>query len=85
MSRHPSSVTLTLRQLQQAGLSLRTLAQVAGRSPSLIEKIAKNERRMTREVAEALASALDRLANRCSKAAQVVRAAGHQREKEEDR
>jgi transcriptional regulator with XRE-family HTH domain len=76
------SVTTTLRRLQQAGLSLRSLAHEAGYDPSLLRRIAKGERAMTPAVAEALASALDSLAARYAEASHAIRAAGRQHERE---
>lgn len=85
MPRRPtSSVTSTLRRLQEAGLSLRGLARLAKRKESLIIKIARGERSMSREVADQLAAALDRLAAHCAEAAETIRAAGRQHGREDD-
>jgi transcriptional regulator with XRE-family HTH domain len=82
MSPRPVSIATTLRQLQRAGLSLSSLAHEAGYDRSLLRRIASGERAMTPAVAEALASALDRLVVRYTKASRVIRAAGRHHEKE---
>lgn len=85
MPRRPaSSVTPTLHRLQEVGLSLRGLARSAEYDESLFAKIARGERGMSREVADRLAAALDRLAVQCTEAAEAIRAAGRQHGREDD-
>jgi transcriptional regulator with XRE-family HTH domain len=67
-------VAAILRGLKESGFSLRALAIGAGVDQSLVSRIASGERTATPAVAEALASALEAVAARSTKAAKAIRA-----------
>jgi len=61
------------RALGELPGSLRAIAREAGISHSLLIRIRNGDRAATREVAEALADALGRWADRCSSAEGLLR------------